>query len=535
MEHEQTYGAWFRQADADHDGRVTGQDAVAFFAKSGLPKDVLAKVWALGDTGRQGYLGKKEFLRSMAAISLAQNGQPLTLENVEQSLASSGQPLAMMQGLEAANTAEANPFSDPFKEAFKVPESSTAAPVRSSWFGSSNKNEPKVNGKVCSGVVDGLRRIYLEKLKPIEAAFKFDAFYGPLLGDADFEAKPSVLLLGQYSTGKTTFIKHLLKREYPGTHIGPEPTTDRFVVVMGGMDERRTPGNTLAVQTDKPYQGLTTFGTAFLSKFEAAQCPHPLLEEITLVDTPGVLSGEKQRLDRSYDFIGVVEWFAARCDVILLLFDPHKLDISDEFKAAISTLKGHEDKVRVVLNKSDQVDMQQLMRVYGALMWSLGKVFNNPEVCRVYVGSFNTSDIATDKNPNGVELFKSEQGDLMKDLYEIPKRSCDRKVNEFVKRVRSAKIHCLILGHLRKQMPSMMGKQAKQDKLIDRLEDEFHKVQLENHLPVGDFPNCRKFKEVLRSYDLSKFPKFDKKMLKTFDDVLELEIPKLLKTFDNPF
>jgi hypothetical protein len=66
--------------------------------------------------------------------------------------------------------------------------------------------------------------------------------------------------------------------------------------------------------------------------------------QITLVDTPGVLSGEKQRIDRSYDFINVVEWFASRCDVILLLFDPHKLDISDEFKAAISSLRGHDDK-----------------------------------------------------------------------------------------------------------------------------------------------------------------------------------------------
>jgi len=26
--------------------------------------------------------------------------------------------------------------------------------------------------------------------------------------------------------------------------------------------------------------------------------------------------------------------------------------------------------------------------VYGALMWSLGKVFETPEVCRVYIGSF---------------------------------------------------------------------------------------------------------------------------------------------------
>lgn len=52
--------------------------------------------------------------------------------------------------------------------------------------------------------------------------------------ESDFDAKPQVMLLGQYSTGKTTFIKHLLRTSYPGAHIGPEPTTDRFVVVMVG-------------------------------------------------------------------------------------------------------------------------------------------------------------------------------------------------------------------------------------------------------------------------------------------------------------
>ena len=59
------------------------------------------------------------------------------------------------------------------------------------------------------------------------------------------------------TAGKTTFVKHLLGREYPGINIGPEPTTDRFVVVMEGMEERRTPGNTLIVQPDKPFQVTT--------------------------------------------------------------------------------------------------------------------------------------------------------------------------------------------------------------------------------------------------------------------------------------
>lgn len=79
-------------------------------------------------------------------------------------------------------------------------------------------------------------------------------------------------------------------------------------------------------------QGLSQYGNGFLSKLELAQCPSPLLHEVTLVDTPGVLSGEKQRIERTYNFLDVCGWFASRCDLILLLFDPHKLDISDEMK-----------------------------------------------------------------------------------------------------------------------------------------------------------------------------------------------------------
>ena len=51
-------------------------------------------------------------------------------------------------------------------------------------------------------------------------------------------------------------------------------------------------------------------------------------------------------------------------------------------------MTGQDDKVRVVLNKCDSVDPQQLMRVHGALMWSLGKCIGTPEVVRVYLGSF---------------------------------------------------------------------------------------------------------------------------------------------------
>ena len=72
----------------------------------------------------------------------------------------------------------------------------------------------------------------------------------------------------------------------------------------------------------------------------------------------------------------MLTWLAERVDRIILLFDAHKLDISDEFHEALNAVKMYDSKIRVVLNKADQVNTQQLMRVYGALMWSLGKVCN---------------------------------------------------------------------------------------------------------------------------------------------------------------
>lgn len=83
---------------------------------------------------------------------------------------------------------------------------------------SAHKNTPFAN------VIDGLKAIYHQKIEPVEVNSAFDQFSSARLSDRDLDAKPMVLLLGQYSTGKTTFINYLLDGSYPGAHIGPEPT-----------------------------------------------------------------------------------------------------------------------------------------------------------------------------------------------------------------------------------------------------------------------------------------------------------------------
>ena len=153
-------------------------------------------------------------------------------------------------------------------------------------FGRKKPNFEDPEDGIYPSVLAGLKDLYKKALKPVEEFYLFHEFFHPILRDSDFDAQPILLLCGQYSTGKTSFIKYLLQRDFPGIRIGPEPTTDRFVAVMHGLDERIIPGNALVMQTDKPFTALTKFGSAFLNKLECAQMKSKLLEKLTIVDTP---------------------------------------------------------------------------------------------------------------------------------------------------------------------------------------------------------------------------------------------------------
>ncbi|KAH6821291.1 EPS15 homology domain 1 [Perilla frutescens var. hirtella] len=99
------------------------------------------------------------------------------------------------------------------------------------WFNSS-KSAKKVSLRFVTLIIDGLKKLYVHKLKHLEVNYWVNDFVSPLLSNNGFDAKPMVMLLAQYSTGKTTFIKHLLRTSYPGAHVGHEPTMDKFVAVM---------------------------------------------------------------------------------------------------------------------------------------------------------------------------------------------------------------------------------------------------------------------------------------------------------------
>ena len=67
---------------------------------------------------------------------------------------------------------------------------------------------PSPNGfDKSSFMIKKLKDVYCHQILPLEKHYHFDKFHSPPMSDADFEANPMILLVGQYSTGKSSFIR----------------------------------------------------------------------------------------------------------------------------------------------------------------------------------------------------------------------------------------------------------------------------------------------------------------------------------------
>ncbi|XP_010266212.1 PREDICTED: actin cytoskeleton-regulatory complex protein PAN1 [Nelumbo nucifera] len=80
------FDTYFRRADLDRDGRISGAEAVAFFQGSNLPKQVLAQIWMHADQNQSGFLGRAEFYNALKLVTVAQSKRELTPDIVKAAL-----------------------------------------------------------------------------------------------------------------------------------------------------------------------------------------------------------------------------------------------------------------------------------------------------------------------------------------------------------------------------------------------------------------------------------------------------------------
>jgi hypothetical protein len=96
---------------------------------------------------------------------------------------------------------------------------------------------------------------------------------------------PTVLVVGDACSGKSTVIQRFLGRSFLGARIGPTPSLDgcwRVVLggsAAGGREEGVVLGDGLVQVEGLPFQGLPhAFGASFLNHVEASVCNASVLK-----------------------------------------------------------------------------------------------------------------------------------------------------------------------------------------------------------------------------------------------------------------
>ncbi len=250
--------------------------------------------------------------------------------------------------------------------------------------------------------------------------------------------KPLVLIIGNYSSGKSTFINEILGFQVQRT--GQAPTDDSFTVLAApenGESEREIPGGTMVNDERLPFVPLRHFGESLLSHMCLKKVANtPILQDLAIIDTPGMLDSVTEK-DRGYDYLGVVGELAKLSDLIILMFDPHKAGtIKETYQAIRSTLPGStgEERVLFVLNRIDECEnMADLVKCYGTLCWNLSQMTGRKDMPRIYL----TFAPQAGKVPQGFETWINEREEMKNTLRSAPRmrlnhilQEVDRAVSE---------------------------------------------------------------------------------------------------------
>ncbi|EKX54199.1 hypothetical protein GUITHDRAFT_160834 [Guillardia theta CCMP2712] len=236
---------------------------------------------------------------------------------------------------------------------------------------------------------------------------------GPLPQSEIITSRPMVLLLGNHSSGKSSFINFLVGSEVQKS--GVAPTDDSFTLITSGMEDTDQDGPALVGDPDLGFMALRNFGNALISHVQLKVRKNLGLKNVILVDSPGMIdcpavsapahlsTSERLRLssssrgreskyssegtfDRGYNFMAVTRWFAEHSDVILLFFDPDKPGTTGEtLECLTKALNGMEHKLNIIFNKCDQFNkMHDFARAFGALCWNLSKVIPRKDLPPIY-------------------------------------------------------------------------------------------------------------------------------------------------------
>ena len=269
-----------------------------------------------------------------------------------------------------------------------------------------------------------------EQLTPVAMRYGYSEV--PL--ETNIKWRPQVLVLGNYSSGKSTLINEFLGTTVQGT--GQAPTDDSFTVITYDDEEPedapvrvtdQRDGKFLLNDPEYPFETLKKHGQRFASHFKLKKVNSPFLKNLAIIDTPGMLDSITER-DRGYNYQDVIGDLAQIADLVLVLFDPHKAGTVREAHTSLrDTLpsKTFEDRVLYVLNRIDEcVSMTDLLRVYGTLCWNLSQITGRKDIPMIHLTysakAAEKSSLGADPQSSYLQYLENQREDLKKAVLQAP-------------------------------------------------------------------------------------------------------------------
>jgi hypothetical protein len=280
-----------------------------------------------------------------------------------------------------------------------------------------------------------LQEMIKEYLSPV--ALKHGYSDAPL--ETGIKWRPLVLVIGNYSSGKSALINEFLGADIQAT--GQAPTDDSFTVIT--YDEKEDSENRIRITEERdgkyllndpefPFESLKKHGQRFAAHFRLKRVNSPFLKTLAIIDTPGMLDSIAER-DRGYNYQEVVGDFAHIADLILVLFDPHKAGTVREAHTSLrETLPARtfEDRVLFVLNRIDECgSLKDLLRVYGTLCWNLSQITGRKDIPMIHLTySPRVAKISPerlDHERSYLKHLENQREDLKRAILEAPRYRLD--------------------------------------------------------------------------------------------------------------
>jgi hypothetical protein len=297
---------------------------------------------------------------------------------------------------------------------------------------------------IMQDIIDEVNTFLSTYIDPIQRRFLFQS----RPSEATLKDTPLILMLGNHSSGKSTFVNFFTHQQIQLT--GMAPTDDDFsILTHGSVDKERT-GSSLISNPSFGFEGLSQFGPKFLSHLKLRSVPNERLSKVMLVDTPGMIDSADATANRGYDFQGVVRWFAERADLIMLFFDPERPGTTAEtLQVYTSALSDFDHKLLVIFNKVDQFQrLSDFARCYGNLCWNLGKVMSTKDLPQIYTTFVPRPE--SQPSPLPMEEFRETLGLLVRKMENTALQRVDNILTDISVYLDRILLHIEVLESLRK-------------------------------------------------------------------------------------